>query len=56
MVGAMGATKYLAVRLDPVTDHTASTMAAGRRHRVDRAFEAVERHRSSCETIWNDLS
>ncbi len=39
---AIGAAINPATFLDAVTDDSALTMSAGRRHRVDRAFETVE--------------
>jgi hypothetical protein len=37
-----------AVRLDSVSDHTAATVSADRRERVNRTLEAVERVRVAC--------
>ena len=42
MLGAMSAAKDVAGRLDPMPDDLAAAMRARGRHRLDRAFEAVE--------------
>src|SRR5262245_26848735 len=44
MAGAVGAAVHLALRLDAVPDDVALAMRAVRSHRMDGAFEAVERH------------
>src|SRR5436190_8988107 len=45
--GAMSAAIDLAAGFDAVADNGAIAMGAARRHRVDRAFEAVEIHRAA---------
>jgi hypothetical protein len=45
MPGTMGTAVDLALGLDAVADHPAFAVSASRGHRVDSAFEAVERHR-----------
>src|SRR5436853_7939924 len=47
VLGAMSAAKDVAGRLDPVPDDLAAAMRARGRHRLDRAFEAVEGHRAA---------
>src|ERR1700704_2966996 len=47
MLGAMGAAIHLAAGLDAMADDLAAAMGASGRHRVDRAFEAVEGHRTA---------
>src|SRR2546423_7784878 len=47
VLGAMGAAKHPAGGLDAVADDLAAAMGAGGRHRLDRAFEAVEGHRAA---------
>jgi hypothetical protein len=44
LFGTIGATKDLSALLDAMTDDSATAMRAGRRHRVNSAFEAVESH------------
>src|SRR5436853_6367155 len=44
---AMSAAKDVAGRLDPMPDDLATAMRARGRHRLDRAFEAVEGHRAA---------
>src|SRR5947208_4632954 len=46
-LGAMSAAKDVADRLDPMPDDLAAAMRARGRHRLDRAFEAVEGHRAA---------
>jgi len=43
MLGAIRAAEKFPVRLDTVTNYATTTMRAGRRQSLDRAFEAVER-------------
>src|SRR6266705_2579061 len=43
LLGAMGAAEDRVVLLDAVTDDADAAVIAGRRERMDRAFEAVER-------------
>jgi hypothetical protein len=45
--GAMSAAVDLPALLDAMADNSAITMRAGRCHRVNSAFEAVEGHRST---------
>lgn len=47
MLGAMSAAIHLASGLDPVADDLAAAMGARGGHRLDRAFEAVEGHRTT---------
>src|SRR5438874_9232942 len=46
MLSAMSAAINLAAGLDAVPDDRTVAMGTARRHRVDRAFEAVEGHRA----------
>src|SRR5262249_56084903 len=45
LLRAVGAAEHASVGLHSVTDDTAPAVLAGRRHRVDRALEAIERPR-----------
>jgi len=47
MLGARGAAIHLASGLDPVADDLAAAMGARGSHCLDRAFEAVEGHRTA---------
>src|SRR5215207_4281934 len=48
LLRAVSTAEDLAVRLDSVSDHTAATVTADRRERVNRTLEAVERVRVAC--------
>lgn len=55
MLGTMRAAIDRSTGFDAVTDDLASAMGTGRRHCVDRAFEAVEGHCATAEAHLDRL-